>query len=256
MSETRRRGFTLVEVLVTIAVVSILVGLLAPSLSRIKVMTRSMQCQSNLRQMGIAATSYSATWDLYPTAIRYEIVDGQFRQVAWDWVTTFDGELISPGPLWAFSTNPGHVQQCPSYDGPTNTTADPHSGYNYNTSFIGGEAEAVMPGWDIVRPGVAPHACRRSESCAMFGCGGYANGANKFMRAPLGPEPIPTEAVYSGGQAFRHAGDTNAVFIDGHIESRSSPRRGDLADETLLHDWLDFPSNGFLSDDNSAYDPR
>lgn len=252
-----RGAFTLVELLVSMAVIGLLVGLMMPALSEVRATGRGLQSQSNLRQMAIAAHTYATMWDVFPTAQRYEEVDGVIHRVAWDWITTFQGDLIGPGPLWGMTDNPDRVMQDPEYDGPTNFDGDPYTGYNYNTTYIAGEAMAAMVGWEVVRKGVPPHGCNRAEYCAMFGCGGYAGGANKFMRAPMNEvENGPPSIIYAGGQAFRYRGCTNVAYVDGHTGSVCKPWEGELATDELLEATMGFPANGFLSDDDSAYDPR
>lgn len=49
-----RAAFTLVELLVTIAVIGILVALLLPAIGAVRERSRSAQCQSNQRQIGLA----------------------------------------------------------------------------------------------------------------------------------------------------------------------------------------------------------
>jgi len=53
-------AFTLVELLVVIAVVAVLASLILPALARSKDSARRIQCVSNIRQLGMAATMY---WD-------------------------------------------------------------------------------------------------------------------------------------------------------------------------------------------------
>jgi len=249
-------GFTVIELIVVIAVIALLLSMLVPSLASVRAAGRSAQCLANLRQMAIAAQRYALQYKYFPPALRYEN-NGGFRTVAWDWVTTFDGRVISPGPLWAFTDDPGRVQQCPEYGGGTNS-ADPYTGYNYNTTYVGGESVFPNTGWDKFRRGVRYSACRRTTSVALFGDGGWVGGTNKFMRAPANTleGALPLGAIYAGGQAFRHQKATNAAYLDFHVGSVATPSKGVLATEALLEDKMGYPRNGFLSDDDTAYDPN
>lgn len=61
------RAFTLIEVLVVVAIIALLIAILLPVLSNAKYVARTAECASQLRQMGVAAISYSIDNDgFYP----------------------------------------------------------------------------------------------------------------------------------------------------------------------------------------------
>jgi type II secretory pathway pseudopilin PulG len=52
------RGFTLVDVLVSLAVITVLIGILLPSFNMVRESARRVQCASNLRQIGLGLHMY------------------------------------------------------------------------------------------------------------------------------------------------------------------------------------------------------
>ena len=261
--EKKPRGFTLIELLVVIAIIALLLAIIMPSLAMAKRHGKTVFCMNNLRQMSLAATSYTIeNKDYYPLA-HYHVNVGDVNYFySWDftshkdWNATPPENIVESGILWQGQTLE-KVQQCPSFKGDANWFADPFTGYNYNTSYIGRD-ESVFPAKSTRASEV-----RSPGGTALFGDGQYAAGANKFMRPPLpaagGRDASVGDAMRAAGtQGYRHNNKTNVAFCDGHVESlkklytaiTDSAVKNDLDEYNRTHD----VKIGFLSDNNKVYD--
>ena len=66
LSHSRRCGFSLVEILVTLAIIAMLMALILPAVQSSRQAARKIECQSNLRQIGLAVQQYLGTSNCFP----------------------------------------------------------------------------------------------------------------------------------------------------------------------------------------------
>lgn len=245
------------ELLAVIAIIALLMATLLPALKAAKERAKGVYCLNNLRQMAQAAYRYAANNRQYfPLAYKTERVGQKRYYYAWDfttwkdWGTNPPTEKVEPGLLWEGDTIQ-KVHQCPNYRHGHNWLADPYTGYNYNTSYIGMN-ETVWPN-NSARTTELQHPAMT----ALFGDGEYVGGANKFMRAPFAnPRDASFTGRYAGTQGCRHLGRANVAFADGHTRAA-----GDLFINTdplgkqilQQHNQSQKIKLGFLSEDNRLY---
>ena len=183
-----KKGFSLIEILVVIAIVGILASVLVPAISGGHALSQTAVCKNMQRQLVLAGVSYRNDHNAFPPA-----VVSMFEH--------WDDETV----LWQYVGETKEKMVCPEHDGAQFST----TGFNYNTSFLGDE---YILGSGAVIKGVVPSSCSHPAQCAMFGDG----FDNKFMRSTLSDLSIRC----GGRQAFRHNHFTVVGWLDGHVSAQ------------------------------------
>lgn len=218
------RAFTLVELLVVIAVVGILGALLLPALSQGKAAARRIQCVDNLRQLGLATQMY---WDENDDlTFRYQIGATNGGRLYWfGWLKLgAEGQRDfdpSQGALHPYLQGSG-VEICPSLD--------------YNNALYKYKARGAAYGYgynlNLGQQSINTSRITRPSDTVLFADAAQVND----FQAPASPDnPMIEEFYYvsaddGGGYPnahFRHQKQANAALADGHVD-REKPVAGSI----------------------------
>ena len=138
----RNRGFTIIELLVVVAIIALLVGMLLPAIGKARDTARVNVSKNNLRQVGVALKTYAADWAdrqvtyvrdnlgmyggnvmEYSAAIYGEGVGGMDAHppmiVGWAWV---NGEYTGPWGVFVDTANVPGFQPLNFPDSPLAST--------------------------------------------------------------------------------------------------------------------------------------
>ena len=229
-----RPAFTLLELLVVIAVIAVLASLLLPAIAGAKRSAHAARCISNLRQLGLAAQMNFDDHDGAPFPYRlYATNNGVVYWFGWlqngaEGTREFDARQ---GPLFEYMNGLG-IEICPAlnYAGDHFKFKAKGAAYGYGYNLHLTNAFIRIPN------------LRNPTSVALFADAGQIND----FQAPASPSnPMLEEFYYVDAPGysasypnahFRHQHRANVVFVDGHVD-RENPAPGSV-DRRMPREWV------------------
>jgi prepilin-type N-terminal cleavage/methylation domain-containing protein/prepilin-type processing-associated H-X9-DG protein len=209
----RRRGFTLLELLVCIAIIAVLATLSLQVAGQVRTVAQGAYCANSLRQLGVATALYVSDHQHTMFAYSQPAPGGRLWYFGFE---TF-GSLGSPegdrvidvtqSPLYPYVQQVGGVEVCPSFPynqaiwKPKYTGAS--WGYGFNT-FLSNENTLTL---------------QHPAQVLLFGDCAQINN----FEAPASASHPMLEEFYMIQNSyltvhFRHDGCANILFLDGHVE--------------------------------------
>jgi prepilin-type N-terminal cleavage/methylation domain-containing protein/prepilin-type processing-associated H-X9-DG protein len=112
----RRRGFTLIEILVVIAIIAILAAIIFPIFSRARAKARQTRCLSNVKQLALAMDMYAQDYE-EQLPVAHNGPGGGGLDGGWVWYDVFpvpgSGQYdLSRGSLFPYTRNKD-IYRCP-----------------------------------------------------------------------------------------------------------------------------------------------
>lgn len=231
-----RRAFTLVELLVVVAVLALLLGILLPSLGRARRGAWQVQCLSNVRQLQTASDLYANDHDGRFMPGAEGIASANLRR--WHGTRANAGEPFTPAraPITPYLTDSSAgsaaSRACPSFTPRAAELRESSAGfelssggYGYNNAFVGVERQQIAPGaWSVASDATGAQRARFRSPARTVSFGDAALAADQlieysFIEPPFWPDfpgARPDPSTH-----FRHDGGAGIAWLDGHATSES-----------------------------------
>jgi len=232
--QRNQQAFTLVELLVVVAIIALLISILLPSLQGARESAWTVKCGSNLRQVGVGNEMYANKWDGYYVPMKLESsasLDLRYWPDNPGLREALDIGKADPH----FDEWPDGLR-CPKVPDDRRRAGVKYS-YGINTTNV--ETQPSGAGWGGF-VGVHGPSVQRNAETAQYADATDWHAASRWNANHEQRWDIYGEAHGASGAdpgvAYRHEEGTNLLFFDGHTErlDKSDAFPDDWEDRTTL----------------------
>lgn len=218
-------GLTLIELLVTVAIIGVLAALLMPSMAMVRSGARQMACASQLRQLGMVFTAYASDFDdRIPFATSWDPPPNQNIGRSWDYRIRMHFQDMQSHQMQGSGTTSRHLLliRCaadPTLKAASGTGSYGSRSYSMPEARVSGRSVSVGVHENSSQPHIRPPTMSQIVSpsetimLAEYPAPGNGHTVGATVRYP------EWQVRYTGGRGL-HNGRVNYLFVDGHVESR------------------------------------
>jgi prepilin-type N-terminal cleavage/methylation domain-containing protein/prepilin-type processing-associated H-X9-DG protein len=214
-----RRAFTLVELLVAVAIIGILIALLLPAIQAAREASRSVHCQNNLKQIGLALLTFHDQRQGFPSG-------GWGHE--WSGIPTRGSSLRQPGG-WIFTLLPYLEQQNLYVLGASGDASEATARLEQPLSAFTCTSRRPCQAWPIADRYAFAKLPKPSGTPTRAGRGDYAiNSGSTLGMSFNGPETLADgdSATFSWPDMVGHASRPDLQFSGiSHVRASISIRR-------------------------------
>jgi prepilin-type N-terminal cleavage/methylation domain-containing protein/prepilin-type processing-associated H-X9-DG protein len=221
---SRRKGFTLVELLVVVAIIALLISILMPALGAARESARRTQCASNLHTLAIGVMLYAqANHNSFPG-----IATSPQQPTDWIYFSPWEGEpygTFANGRIYPYIKDEA-TYRCPSDDVQQRFnigtfTGNTHGPYKYSYMINSLSATIARYSCCVISDQARFNGVKRASEKILF-----LEGNPQTMIDGCWVPPPNTGSIRNdlGDHHDRQAsgmegtGRANVVFLDGHVE--------------------------------------